>query len=100
MLNDLLGENLGWQVHTPVKVLPFDHLAYGFRADNTFVKLYGQADEEGMRKFQGQPSYNVIVQVKFICEPQMPGALISRALGAMQTTVGVTATQNQFWIPF
>jgi hypothetical protein len=99
MLQDLLSENAGWQVQTPVKVLPFDHPAYGFRADNKLVKLFGQADEEGMREFQGQPSYNVIVQAKFVYESGMSNTLIPGALEAMQATVAA-ASKNQFWIPF
>lgn len=100
MLQDLLAEHTGWQVHTPVKDLRFDHPAYGFRADNNLVKLFVQADEEGMRVFQGQPSYNVILQAKFVFDTGMPNALISGALAAMQCTVAMDAPKNQFWVPF
>jgi hypothetical protein len=109
MLQDVISNGAGWRVHTPVKALPFEHLSYGFRADNHScgnpVLLFAQADEEGFGEFQGQTSYNVIAQVNFqtagAWPPSVQTTLIPKALASMQTTFAAasSAPQSAFWQP-
>jgi hypothetical protein len=109
MQQDLLNTEQGWQVHTPVQALPFDHQSFGFRADNhTFprpLRLFAQADDEGTQELEGRLCTSVMLQANFDTpggwQPGMQESLIPKALDAMQSLFVAAAGVSgaDFWIP-